>query len=74
MHLYAELKKQGVDPDQLASQKPVDQDLHCFQTKYLGSVWLGIDFNYFGSLNFLKAAGIYNLFFCGLNGAVIIKA
>ena len=27
----------SMDPDQLASEKPADQDLHCFQTRiYMG--------------------------------------
>ena len=35
-----------VDPDQLASEKPADQDLHCFQNRiYLGSASLGIKRN-----------------------------
>ena len=28
----------SVNPDQLASQKPVDLDLHCFQTKMYNKV------------------------------------
>ena len=29
-----------MDPDQLASEKPADQDLHCFHNiKFLGSAW-----------------------------------
>ena len=32
--------KNGVDPDQLASQKPADLDLHCFQNCiYPDFVW-----------------------------------
>ena len=26
----------NVDPDQLASEKPADQDLHCFQNRISG--------------------------------------
>ena len=34
----------SVDPDQLASQKPADQYLHCFQNKiYLCSTWKGLN-------------------------------
>ena len=30
----------SVDPDQLASEKPADLDLHCFQNRiYLGLAW-----------------------------------
>ena len=32
MYLQAE-GENGVDPDQLASEKPADQDVHCFQNK-----------------------------------------
>ena len=29
-----------MDPDQLASEKPADQDLHCYQNGiYAGSAW-----------------------------------
>ena len=32
-----------MDPDQLASEKPADQDLHCFQSRiYFGLVWEGL--------------------------------
>ena len=32
-----------MDPDQLASEKPADLDLHCFQIRiFLGSVWLRV--------------------------------
>ena len=27
--------KNSVDPDQLASEKPADLDLHCFPTEYI---------------------------------------
>ena len=32
-----------MDPDQLASEKPADQDLHCFQNRIcIGSAWQGL--------------------------------
>ena len=41
MRLQVEWKT--VDPDQLASKKPADLDLHCFQNRlYPGSAWLGL--------------------------------
>ena len=34
----------SVDPDQLASQKPADLDLHCFQSRiYPGIVMCGLN-------------------------------
>ena len=34
----------SVDPDQLASEKPADLDLHCFQNRiYPGLTWYGFD-------------------------------
>ena len=38
-HVFTGRVENSVDPDQLASQKPADLDLHCFQNRqYLGSV------------------------------------
>ena len=42
-YMYLQVVENSVDPDQLASEKPADQDLHCFQNRlYLGSAWLRV--------------------------------
>ena len=43
MYLQDKWKKNSVDPDQLASWKPADQDLHCFQNRsYPSLAWYGL--------------------------------
>ena len=45
LHVFSSREENSVDPDQLASQKPADLDLQCFQNRihvYLCSVWYGL--------------------------------
>ena len=35
MHLLYFTVENNVDPDQLASEKPADLDLHCFQNMFI---------------------------------------
>ena len=41
--IFTSRGRNSVDPDQLASQKPADPDLHCFQNRiYPGPAWKGL--------------------------------
>ena len=42
-HAFTRRVKNCVNPNQLASEKPADLYVHCFQNRiYLGSAWQGI--------------------------------
>ena len=44
LNLFTTRVKSRVDPDQLASEKPADLDLHCFQNRIQpGSAWRGLN-------------------------------
>ena len=46
-HVFTSRVENSVDPDQLASQKPADQDLHCFRNGiYPGLAWSGLSSKY----------------------------
>ena len=47
VHVFTSRVGNSVDPDQLASQKPADLDLHCFQNRIQpGLVWKGLRLDY----------------------------
>ena len=52
-HILTSKVENSVDPGQLASQKPADLDLHCFQNRiYPGSTWFGLTTTKQGRVSF----------------------